>query len=116
MLAYNSRILSVHYPSYFFFNLSNIAFSGAQASFVTHRLVKTYYLSGSVIPFAGQRVVPSHLPAEAILANYLSKVEGSMDGLVQNLSRAGRHLLRAGHYRVLRMRLFVLWDTVTCAC
>jgi acetyl/propionyl-CoA carboxylase alpha subunit len=57
---------------------------GAQASFVTHRLVKTYYLSGAVIPFAGQRVVPSHLPAEAILANYLSKSEGSMDGLVRN--------------------------------
>ncbi|HKI99944.1 MAG TPA: biotin carboxylase N-terminal domain-containing protein, partial [bacterium] len=57
---------------------------GAQASFVTHRLVKTYYLSGAMMPFAGQRVVPSHLPAEAILANYLSKVEGAMDGLVQN--------------------------------
>ena len=57
---------------------------GAQASFVTHRLVKTYYLSGAVIPFAGQRVVPSHLPSEAILANYLSKVEGAMDGLVRN--------------------------------
>ncbi|MCH9046232.1 MAG: ATP-grasp domain-containing protein [SAR324 cluster bacterium] len=57
---------------------------GAQASFVTHRLVKTFYLSGAVIPFAGQRVVPSHLPAEAILANYLSEVEGSMQGLVKN--------------------------------
>ncbi|MDH5751779.1 MAG: acetyl-CoA carboxylase, partial [Deltaproteobacteria bacterium] len=57
---------------------------GAQASFVTHRLTRTYYLSGSVIPFAGQRVVPSHLPTDAILANYLSRVEGSMDGLVAN--------------------------------
>jgi acetyl/propionyl-CoA carboxylase alpha subunit/acetyl-CoA carboxylase beta subunit len=57
---------------------------GAQASFVTHPLVKTFYLSGSVIPFAGQRVVPSHLPAQAILANYLSRSEGSMDGLVVN--------------------------------
>ena len=57
---------------------------GAQASFVTHRLVKTFYLSGAVIPFAGQRVVPSHLPAEAILSNYLSRVDESMDGLVKN--------------------------------
>ncbi|MCZ6557268.1 MAG: ATP-grasp domain-containing protein [SAR324 cluster bacterium] len=57
---------------------------GGQASFVTHRLVKTFYLSGCVMPFAGQRVVPSHLPAQAILANYLSQVEGSMDGLVVN--------------------------------
>jgi acetyl/propionyl-CoA carboxylase alpha subunit/acetyl-CoA carboxylase beta subunit len=57
---------------------------GAQASFVTHPLVKTFYLSGAVIPFAGQRVVPSHLPAQAILANYLSRSEGSMAGLVIN--------------------------------
>ena len=57
---------------------------GAQASFVTHRLVKTFYLSGAVIPFAGQRVVPSHLPAQAILANYLSAKPGAMDGLTVN--------------------------------
>jgi acetyl/propionyl-CoA carboxylase alpha subunit len=57
---------------------------GAQASFVTHRLVKTFYLSGCVMPFAGQRVVPSHLPVQAILANYLSRVEGGMEGLVVN--------------------------------
>jgi acetyl/propionyl-CoA carboxylase alpha subunit/acetyl-CoA carboxylase beta subunit len=57
---------------------------GAQASFVTHPLARTYYFSGAMIPFAGQRVVPSHLPAESILANYLSQTEGSMDGLVVN--------------------------------
>lgn len=57
---------------------------GAQASFVTHRLAKTFYLSGAVIPFAGQRVVPSHLPADAILANYLNEKEGAMEGLVYN--------------------------------
>ncbi len=39
----------------------------------------------------------------------------SVHGLVQNLFRVGRHLLRAGHYRVLRMRSFVVWDAVTCA-
>ncbi|MCH7477945.1 MAG: ATP-grasp domain-containing protein, partial [SAR324 cluster bacterium] len=57
---------------------------GAQASFVTHRLAKTFYLSGCVMPFAGQRVVPSHLPAHSTLANYLSRSEGSMEGLVIN--------------------------------
>lgn len=57
---------------------------GAQASFVTHRLVKTYYMSGCVMPFAGQRVVPSHLPAHATLANYFAGDETAMDGLVKN--------------------------------
>jgi len=72
------------------FNLPAICFGfrdctgGAQASFVTHPLIHTFYFSGAVIPFAGQRVVPSHLPAQAILANYLSLVEGSMAGLVAN--------------------------------
>lgn len=72
------------------FNLPLICFGfrdctgGAQASFVTHPLARTFYLSGAVIPFAGQRVVPSYLPADAIFANYLSRTPGSMDGLVRN--------------------------------
>jgi acetyl/propionyl-CoA carboxylase alpha subunit len=36
------------------------------------------------MPFAGQRVVPSHLPVQAILSNYLSPLEGGMEGLVVN--------------------------------
>ena len=40
----------------------------------------------------------------------------SVHGLVQNLFRVGRHLLRAGHHRVLRTRSFRVWDAVTCAC
>ena len=55
---------------------------GAQASFVTHPLVKTYYFSGTNMPFAGQRVVPSYLPTTSTLANYLSRVEGAMQALV----------------------------------
>ena len=35
---------------------------GAQASFVTHPLVQTYYFSGTSMPFAGQIVVSSNLP------------------------------------------------------
>ncbi len=44
---------------------------GAQASFVTHPNVDTYYLSGTNLPFAGQVVVPEHLTLQATLANYL---------------------------------------------
>ena len=57
---------------------------GAQASFVTHPLVQTYYFSGTSMPFAGQLVVPSNLPLNAILSNYLSATEGAMQGLVQH--------------------------------
>ncbi|MCY4344525.1 MAG: ATP-grasp domain-containing protein [Gammaproteobacteria bacterium] len=57
---------------------------GAQASFVTHPLVQTYYLSGASIPFAGQIVVPSNLPLNSILANYLSTNAESMQGLVEH--------------------------------
>lgn len=57
---------------------------GAQASFVTHPLVQTYYLSGTNMPFAGQMVVPAYLPSTATLSNYLSRVPGAMAGLVIN--------------------------------
>ena len=40
----------------------------------------------------------------------------SVHGLVQNLFRVGRHLLRAVHHRALRTRSFCVWDAVTCAC
>ena len=40
----------------------------------------------------------------------------SVHGLVLNLFRVGRHLLRAAHHRGLRTRAFVEWDAVTCAC
>ena len=57
---------------------------GAQASFVTHPLVQTYYFSGTSMPFAGQIVVPSNLPSDAILSNYLWPRPGSMQGLVKH--------------------------------
>ena len=40
----------------------------------------------------------------------------SVHGLVRNLFRVGRHLLRAAHHRLLRTRSFLAWDAVTCAC
>ena len=39
----------------------------------------------------------------------------SVHGLVQNLFRVGRHLLRATHHRLLRTRSFHVWHEVTCA-
>ncbi len=57
---------------------------GAQASFVTHPLAQTYYFSGASMPFAGQIVVSSNLPADATLSNYLWRVSGAMRGLVQH--------------------------------
>ena len=38
----------------------------------------------------------------------------SAHGLVQNLFRVGRHLLRAVHHRLLRTRAFGVWREVTC--
>ena len=40
----------------------------------------------------------------------------AVHGLVLNLFRVGRHLLRAVHHRLLRTRSFRVWDEVTCAC
>ena len=41
---------------------------GAQASFVTHPLVQTFYFTGTNMPFAGQIVVPSYLPSTSTLS------------------------------------------------
>lgn len=57
---------------------------GAQASFVTHPLVQTYYFSGTSMPFAGQAVVESNLPFTCLLSNYLSVKPGAMRGLVKH--------------------------------
>jgi acetyl/propionyl-CoA carboxylase alpha subunit/acetyl-CoA carboxylase alpha subunit len=57
---------------------------GAQASFVTHPLVQTYYFSGCNMPFAGQMVVSSYLPSTSTLSNYLSLNADSMAGLVKH--------------------------------
>ena len=38
----------------------------------------------------------------------------SVHGVVLNLFRVGRHLLRAVHHRLLRTRAFGIWWEVTC--
>lgn len=57
---------------------------GAQASFVTHPMVQTFYFSGTNMPFAGQIVVPSYLPSTSTLSNYLSTNRESMADLVKH--------------------------------
>ncbi len=39
----------------------------------------------------------------------------SVHGIIQNLFRVGRHLLRAANQRMLRARAFLVWNAVTCA-
>jgi putative transposase len=39
----------------------------------------------------------------------------SVHGVIQNLFRIGRHLLRAAHHRMFRQRAFGVWTEVTCA-
>ncbi len=39
----------------------------------------------------------------------------SCHGVVNNLFRLGRHMMKARNYRILRDRSFVEWDRVSCA-
>ena len=39
----------------------------------------------------------------------------SLHGVIQNLFRVGRHLLRSSHHRLLRSRSFLEWRAATAA-
>ena len=73
--------------------------------------------------YANNRAEVSHQPTrqrERQMRRFKSAAQlqrfASVHGIVQNLFRVGRHLLRAAHHRLLRTRAFVEWDAVTCAC
>ena len=73
--------------------------------------------------YANNRAEVSHQPTrqrERQMRRFKSAAHAqrflSVHGPVQNLFRVGRHLLRAVHHRLLRMRSFRIWDEVTCAC
>ena len=73
--------------------------------------------------YANNRAEVSHQPTrqrERQMRRFKSTAHlqrfASVHGVVQNLFRVGRHLLRATHHRVLRSRAFVEWEAVTCAC
>ena len=72
--------------------------------------------------YANNRAEVSHQPTrqrQRQMRGFKSAVHlqrfASVLGVVQNLFRVGRHLLRAVHHRLLRTRAFVEWDVVTCA-
>ena len=73
--------------------------------------------------YANNRAEVSHQPTrqrERQMRRFKSAAHlqhfASVHGVVRNLFRVGRHLLRAVHHRSLRTRSFRTWDTVTCAC
>ena len=73
--------------------------------------------------YKNNRAKASHQPTrqrEGQMRGFKSAVHAQrflpVHGLVQNLFRAGRHLLRAVHHRLLRMRAFLVWREVTRAC
>ena len=73
--------------------------------------------------YANNRAEVSHQPTrqrEGQMRGFKSAAHAqrflSVHGLVLNLFRVGRHLLRAAHYRLLRTRSLRVWQEVTCAC
>ncbi len=73
--------------------------------------------------YANNRAEVSHQPTrqrERQMRRFKSAAHAqrflSVHGLVLNLFRVGRHLLRAVHHRLHRTRSFRVWDEVTCAC
>ena len=73
--------------------------------------------------YANNRAEVSHQPTrqrERQMRRFKSVAQlqrfASVHGIVQNLFRVSRHLLRSAHHRLLRTRAFVEWDAVTCAC
>ena len=72
--------------------------------------------------YANNRAEVSHQPTrqrERQMRGFKSTAHlqrfASVHGVVQNLFRVGRHLLRAVHHRLLRTRAFVEWEQVTRA-
>ena len=87
-----------------------------------HRAVMPSVVHGTD-QYANNRAEASHQPTrqrERQMRGFKSAAHlqrfASVHGVVQNLFRVGRHLLRAVHHRVLRMRAFAEWDAVTCIC
>jgi putative transposase len=72
--------------------------------------------------YANNRVEASHQPTrqrERQMRRFKSSGQAqrflSLHGVVQNLFRVGRHLLKATNHRLLRSRSFAVWQTATVA-
>ena len=89
--------------------------------------LRSYAAAGRTVmitdQYANNRAEVSHHPTrqrERQMRRFTSVAQlqrfASVHGIVQNLFRVSRHLLRSAHHRLLRTRAFVEWDAVTCAC
>ena len=72
--------------------------------------------------YANNRAEVSHEPVrqrERQMRGFKSAAQAqrfwSVRGVIQNLFRIGRHLLRSVNHRLLRARSFLVWQEVTCA-
>jgi len=73
--------------------------------------------------YANNRVEVSHEPTrqrERQMRRFKSAGQAQrflwVHGVIQNLFRVGRHLLRSATHRILRDRSFRIWKEATCAC
>ena len=104
---------------------------GTPRQLVTDKLASYAAAKRTVMPavphvtsqYANNRAELSHQPTrqrERSMRRFKSARHAqrflSVHGVVQNLFRVGRHLLRAAHHRLLRTRASTEWDAVTCAC
>jgi putative transposase len=87
-----------------------------------HRLVMPAVVH-STRQYENNRAEVSHQPTrqrERQMRRFKSTAHAQrflwVHGLVRNLFRVGRHLLRAAHHRLLRTRSFLVWNDVTGTC
>jgi putative transposase len=88
---------------------------------VAHRALMPSVIH-STEPYANNRAEVSHEPTrqrERQMRRFKPPGQAqrflSVHGVIQNLFRVGRHLLRAANHRELRGRAFLTWDAVTIA-
>jgi putative transposase len=88
---------------------------------LAHRVVMPSVVHDTT-QYANNRAELSHEPTrqrERQMRRFKSEAQAqrflAVHGMVGNLFRVGRHLLRAANHRMLRSRAFVEWNAVTCA-
>ena len=129
-ISSSSRVVTAGLPNVFFRKLLK-GQERQPGRLVTDKLSSYKAAHRAVMPsvahrtdrYANNRAEVSHQPTrqrERQMRLFKSAAHAqrflSVHGLVLNLFRVGRHLLRSAHHRLLRMRAFAEWDAVTCAC
>jgi putative transposase len=87
-----------------------------------HRTVTPSVIHNTEV-YANNRAEVSHQPTrqgERQMRRFKSAGQAqrflSVHGVIQNLFRFERHLLRSATHRILRDRSFLIWHEITCAC